>query len=99
MKLTNEQARELAGGYGDPALNLTVESNEPVAEKRWTMVHSLVVKDADGKYWATTYERGLTENQDIDPFEYQSEVEFSQVVKIPVTTYVYKGMGLVDSEG
>jgi hypothetical protein len=38
----------------------------------------------------------LTEYQDIEPFEYMEFVHFTQVAKIPVTTYEYKGMGVAE---
>lgn len=90
MKLSGTDARELAYGGDFSAEGLTVESDEQVAEKRWTAVHQLVIKDRDGKLWAAEYERGLTENQDIDPFEYRDEVEFREVRKVPVTVYKYE---------
>jgi len=94
VKLTREQAAELSygvpGHWDDAELGLTVESNEQIDSRRWVSVHLLVVKDRDGKFWAATYERGLTEYQDIDPFEDESEVTFYEVEKVPVTTYEYR---------
>lgn len=99
MKLAAEQARELTylpAGHSYSDIPFTVVLNEQVDARRWTSVHRLVVKDADGNYWSTTYELGLTEYQDIQPFEDQDEVTLNQVVKIPVTTYEYKGMGVAE---
>jgi len=91
MKLTREQAQELASyGAEDPELGLTVEMNEQIDSRRWVSVHVLILRDAEGKLWEATYERGLTENQDCQPFEYDDEVEFYEVEKVAVTTYEYR---------
>ena len=90
MKLTGEQARDLAYEEADPEWGLEVESNEQIDSNRWSSIHRLVVRDKDGKLWAATYSQGLTENQDESPFEYNNEVEFTAVEKVPVTTYEYR---------
>jgi hypothetical protein len=48
------------------------------------------VKDRDGRLWAVPYQRGLTESQDSRPFEDQAEVSFTEVEKVPVTSYEYR---------
>ena len=90
LKLTAEQARDLAYDEADPEWGLTVESNEQIDTKRWESVHQLVIKDRDGRLWAAAYTQGLTENQDGRPFEYEAEVTFREVEKVPVTTYEYR---------
>ena len=90
MKLTPEQARELLYSREDPDLGLTVEADEYVTSNRWSSHHALIVKDQDGRLWETTYSQGLTERQDEIPFEYDPEVEFHEVEKVPVTTYEYR---------
>jgi len=90
MKLSGEDARELAYGGNFTAGGLTVESDEQITLTRWTAVHQLVVKDRDGRLWAAKYERGLTGRQDTGPFDYQDEVEFAEVRKVPVTVYKYE---------
>ena len=89
MKLTREQAQELLGWRDLPDLGLMIEADEHIGERRWVSEHLLVIKDRDGKFWATNYERGLTENQDISPFEDMAAVNFYEVHKVPATTYVY----------
>ncbi len=88
--LTGEEARELVYDEADPALGLTVELNEQIDNLRWSSVHRLIVKDAAGKFWEANYTQGLTENQDERPFEYEAEVTFTEVEKVPVTTYEYR---------
>ena len=89
LKLTGEQARALAYGEQDPEWGLDVESNEQTGTNRWSSIHELIVRDKDGKFWAATYSKGLTENQDESPFEYDDEVTFTEVEKVPVITYEY----------
>jgi hypothetical protein len=90
LTITAGQARDLACGSANPELGLTIELNEQIDTRRWVSVHRLVVKDTGGIYWATTYEQGLTESQDIWPFEDVSEVVFEAVEKVPVTTCEYR---------
>jgi hypothetical protein len=90
LTLTQEQAQGLAWDEADPEWGLTVESNEQIDAKRWMSVHRLIVKDKDGRLWSADYEQGLTENQDGKPFEYDDEVTFAEVEKVPVTTYEYR---------
>ena len=40
-----------------------VENRHTGQQKRWTSVHELVLRDADGFLWRRLYERGLTERQ------------------------------------
>jgi hypothetical protein len=89
VKLTAEQARELTWGISNPELGLTVESNEQIDSRRWVSVHMLVLRDKAGKLWAAYYEQGLTEMQDIMPFEDMEEVHFFPVEQRVKTTYVY----------
>lgn len=93
MKLTAEQARELAyEGYNPDQedLGLDVVCNRQVETQRWVSVHELVVQDADGRFWRAFYNQGLTESQDEGPFEYDDEVEFTEVEQFPVTTFEYR---------
>jgi hypothetical protein len=90
LKLTGEHARALTWGETGPELNLTIELDEYTGSRRWVSEHRLIVKDGDGRLWAANYERGLTECQDSKPFEDQVEVEFTEVKKVPVTTYEYR---------
>jgi hypothetical protein len=90
LKLTRQQAQDLAYDEAGEGQGLTVELNEMVDTLRWSSVHRLIVKDGAGKLWEASYTRGLTENQDERPFEDQAEVEFREVEKVPVTSYEYR---------
>lgn len=45
---------------------------------RWSIVHELVFED-NGKFYMTTYSVGATECQDESPWEYDDEVECTEV--------------------
>ena len=90
LTLTGEESRDLVYSEADPVLGLEVEANEQIDTNRWSSIHRLVVKDKDGKLWAATYSKGLTEYQDERPFEDQAEVTFREVEKVPITTHEYR---------
>ena len=91
MKLTRDQALDLLwdGECTDlPGFAKVAESQ--TGSGRWCSYHQLVISDDYGNLWAADFERGLTEMQDIDPFEDEEEVEFGEVEKVAVTTYEYR---------
>jgi hypothetical protein len=52
--------------------------------KRWTSVHELVIRTADGGMWRAFYEQGLTEMQCDEPFGWGGDVvEFTAVRPAP----------------
>jgi len=89
MKLPRAQAQDYAYSNADGFYQ--IERNEQVDSNRWSGIYELVIKDTTGKYWMACYQRGLTENQDEVPFEYDGEeIEFYEVERVPVTTYEYR---------
>ena len=90
MKLTREQALMLLETSYDHELGLITESNELLGTSRWTEIRQLVARDRDGRLWASEYEQGLTENQDIVPWEGFYEIEFAEVRKVLVAVYRYE---------
>lgn len=94
MRIPNETARELA--WCDPPAThegFTIIENRDYDERRWVMVMELVVRDGDGELFRAFYERGLTENQDCRPFEYEGdEIEFKPVRRRVVETYQYEAV-------
>jgi|SRR5690606_15576307 len=92
-----ETARELAWTSAEPGVpneveGWTVVSNEQIDRARWESIHSLVIRNEAGEHYAATYRRGLTENQDTKPFEYDETVTFAQVFPktetVEVVSYV-----------
>ncbi len=64
--------------------------NEQIYSSRWSSRHVLVFS-YDGKFYETTYSRGLTEMQDERPFEYEpEEIECQEVVPVEVTKIEYR---------
>ena len=45
---------------------------------RWSIVHEIVFED-NGKFYMTTYSEGATEIQDERPWEYDDEIECTEV--------------------
>lgn len=70
-----------------------VENRDTHDNGRWESVHELVIRTKDGALWHALYQRGLTENQDVSPFEYDGpEIEFTQVKPIPVSHIEYQAV-------
>jgi hypothetical protein len=65
----------------------TVVRNKQVDSSRWYAIYELVLsEDGTNRFWATKYEQGLTEMQDIEPFEDEGdEVLFTQVYPHEIT--------------
>ena len=86
--LETEVARNLAYDDYDEEIYEIIQ-NEQVDSTRWSSVHELVIQTkVDGRFWKTTYTKGLTESQDESPFEY-SKPEFTEVFPeiIEITVY------------
>ena len=90
MKLSTERATALVYEGEDPEHELTVVDQRQVDTGRWVSIHELIVADRDGRYWRAVYSRGLTEYQDIEPFEDDEEAEFTEVEKYSVITYEFR---------
>lgn len=81
VTLTAETARALArSGVGARDIGgWTVVADIEGDSGRWTQFHQLVIRDDDGRHYAAFYERGLTEYQDIAPWEDESWARFEPV--------------------
>lgn len=67
-----------------------VVADEPISMNRWTEVRQLVFA-FEGELWAVHYEVGLTEDQDVEPFEYDPEdVEAWRVEPYQETVIKYR---------
>ncbi len=56
-----------------------VEDNV-IDNSRWSIHHELIFKH-DGKFYSTSYSVGATECQDERPWEYEDEVECTEVTQ------------------
>lgn len=52
--------------------------NEVTGTSRWSTFHCIVF-EYEGKYYSTEYSEGSTECQDESPWEYEDEVECTEV--------------------
>jgi len=60
---------------------------------RWALTYEIVFQDVDGKYWQTYYNTGATEMQYEPPWEYEDEVECTEVEKRQVTVEKWMPIG------
>lgn len=54
-------------------------SVEEVGSGRFRSTHQIVIRDEDGRHFAATFEQGLTERQDIQPWAGEETVTFHPV--------------------
>lgn len=89
----------LPHGYDAGDVEAEIISDEVIDSGRWQEYHHVVfVAPDDGKTWRVGYSRGLTENQEMQPWDsedhhadYQTgAVEGVQVEPIQVTTTHYR---------
>lgn len=74
--------------YG--ADGVEVISDDISDTSRWSEHHTLIFRAPDdGKVYEVWYSKGLTEYQDESPWEYDSEVEGTEMVKKTVTIEKY----------
>lgn len=77
----NEKTEKFA-----PDIEYEVIVNAWYDDKRWNSVHDLVFLDkSTGKYYHTRYEKGLTESQYLNPFDYDKEGVMCDEVTITQT--------------
>ena len=50
-----------------------------IDHRRWSVIHEIIFKDNDGKFYKTTYSEGATESQEESPWEYDDNVECTEV--------------------
>ncbi len=88
LKVNTETARDIV--YGDHE-DFEEVLNEIVDNSRWAIQHRYVgQRISDGKYFQVYYQRGATESQDEQPFEYDKEVEFYEVFPAEKKVIVYE---------
>jgi len=90
MKFKGEDLRNLVwhNYEGD---DLKIIENKIEDASRWSINYGLVFEH-NGKFYATGYSVGATEQQDERPFEYQDEVECKEVVPVEKTITVYESV-------
>ena len=73
-----------------------IQSDYIVDTTRWSEIHDLIFKYED-KFYQTSYSVGATECQDERPWEYDDEVECTEVHKVSVQMSVWKPVEVEDS--
>ena len=87
IKFTGEEARTIV--YEDSE-DFKVIQDDILETSRWSELHKIVVQQiSTSKFFDSIYSRGLTEQQDEQPYEYEDEVEFYEVYPISVITTQY----------
>jgi hypothetical protein len=71
--------------------NTKIIENNIVDTTRWSIIHELVFS-IEGKYYKTDYSEGATECQDERPWEYDKEVECTEVHPVEKLITIYKPM-------
>lgn len=66
-----------------------VVSDETVGNSRWSIQHKLIFK-REGKLYSCSYQVGATEQQDESPWEYQPEVQCTEVEPYEKTIVAYR---------
>lgn len=63
-----------------------------IDHQRWSVVHEIIFKDNDGKFYKTHYSEGATESQDESPWECDNDIECTEVElkKVEVLKWVNK---------
>lgn len=67
-------------------------SNKIIGNGRWSISHEIIFKWKDEKHYRAYYRVGATESQDESPWEYENEVECTEVEEkqVMVTKWVEK---------
>ena len=75
-----------------PYENFLIRKNEILDTRRWVSTNVLVISPIGNPelFYRTYYDKGLTEYQDQQPFEYADEVVFRRVEKVEVMTIEYR---------
>ena len=77
-------------GIGHTIDGWTVVADQDEGHGRWEEIRSLIIRrDSDGLFFAGDYRRGLTEYQDTQPWEYETEATFEYVVPVTRTVTEY----------
>ncbi len=85
--LTKEQAKEIIYEDSD---EYNVIEDEIDDTSRWSENHSIVIQRiSDGKFFADTYSKGLTESQDERPYD-NSDPDFVEVFPVERTIISYE---------
>lgn len=69
-----------------------IVEDKVVDNTRWSIIHEIVFED-NGKFYQTEYSVGATEMQSEEPWEYEDEVECTEVELREVTVKKWMPIG------
>ena len=69
-----------------------------IDKERWSIVHRLIFKD-NGKVYRAYYEEPATEEQEMQPWEDEGEVECEEVILVEVKETVWVSPNEITMEG
>lgn len=75
--------------YADYDFKVDVVQDEIVDTSRWSVIHEIVFKYED-KFYSTTYSEGATEMQDESPFQYDEEIDCTEVHQVEKLVKVWE---------
>jgi hypothetical protein len=81
--------------YGDPAPGCEIIAKQPRGSGRWYAYYTLIFK-YDDQLWGVDYASGLTEMQEIEPFEFTKPSVYA-VEPYQVTTTHYRKVEINES--
>ncbi len=85
LDLTGEQAQAIV--YKDSYRFKVIEDNI-TDTSRWSEIHTAIIEDKKtNKFYRAYYSQGATENQEEKAYEYDSNVSFEEVKKVPMESY------------
>lgn len=82
IKVSKETAQELIEDYVQETI---------VDTSRWSIEYEAIVQH-EGKHYRVFYSRGATEYQDEQPFEYDKEVELTEVHQVEKLVKVWENV-------
>ncbi len=91
LKFRPKEARDVLWECDD---DFKIIETEIVDQSGWSIHKSCVLqRKSDSKFFIVDYSEGATENQHEEPFEYEDEVEFHEVVPVERTIVTYDWPG------
>jgi hypothetical protein len=88
LKFTIEDAQDIISGLNK---NFVTIEKEITGTSRWSIKYSIVIQRlSDGKFFKSRYSKGATELQDEQPYEYEDEAIFKEVLPVEEMVIVYK---------
>lgn len=88
----------LVNELGLPYDSDCVNEDTMIYKERWSIVHRLIFKDNE-KAYRTYYEEPATEEQEMQPWEDEDEIECEEVIQMKVKTTIWVSPGELHCAG